>query len=74
MGPNPIDLNGRFASGEDEAAEREKLLSRFEDMFGVGVRGHYTTTRAVLPLILKSTSGLIVHTATGFARERSFRW
>src|SRR5437763_14246162 len=32
MGPNPIDLNGHFASVEDEAAEREKLLSRFEDI------------------------------------------
>ena len=28
MGPNPIDLNGRFASAEDEAEEREKLLLR----------------------------------------------
>jgi ATP-dependent Zn protease len=32
MGPNPIDLNGRFASQEDAAAEREKLLARFEDI------------------------------------------
>jgi hypothetical protein len=32
MGPNPIDLNGRFASTEDAAAEREKLLARFEDI------------------------------------------
>jgi cell division protease FtsH len=32
MGPNAIDLNGRFASAEDEAAEREKLLQRFEDI------------------------------------------
>jgi ATP-dependent Zn protease len=32
MGPNPIDLNGRFASAEDAAAEREKLLARFEDI------------------------------------------
>ncbi|HUZ29733.1 MAG TPA: AAA family ATPase [Solirubrobacteraceae bacterium] len=32
MGPNPIDLNGRFASLEDAAAEREKLLQRFEDI------------------------------------------
>jgi sugar phosphate isomerase/epimerase len=32
MGPNPIDLNGRFASADDEAAEREKLLQRFEDI------------------------------------------
>jgi hypothetical protein len=32
MGPNPIDLNGRFASAKDEADEREKLLSRFEDI------------------------------------------
>jgi ATP-dependent Zn protease len=32
MGPNPIDLNGRFASSEDEAPEREKLHKRFEDI------------------------------------------
>jgi ATP-dependent Zn protease len=32
MGPNPIDLDGRFASAEDEDAEREKLLQRFEDI------------------------------------------
>jgi ATP-dependent Zn protease len=32
MGPNPIDLGGRFASAEDQAAEREKLLHRFEDI------------------------------------------
>jgi sugar phosphate isomerase/epimerase len=32
MGPNPIDLNGRFASADDEATEREKLLHRFEDI------------------------------------------
>jgi ATP-dependent Zn protease len=32
MGPNPIDLNGRFANEEDAAAEREKLLQRFEDI------------------------------------------
>ena len=32
MGPNPIDLNGRFASADDEAEEREKLLRRFEDI------------------------------------------
>jgi hypothetical protein len=32
MGPNPIDLNGRFASAEDEASEREKLLGRFEEI------------------------------------------
>ena len=32
MGPNHIDLNGRFSAAEDAAAEREKLLSRFEDL------------------------------------------
>ena len=32
MGPNPIDLNGRFVSADDEASEREKLLRRFEDI------------------------------------------
>ena len=32
MGPNPIDVNGRFASADEEAAEREKLLRRFEDI------------------------------------------
>jgi cell division protease FtsH len=32
MGPNPIDLNGRFANKEDEAAEREKLLRRLEEI------------------------------------------
>ena len=32
MGPNPIDLNGRFASAEDESEEREKLLRRFEEI------------------------------------------
>jgi ATP-dependent Zn protease len=32
MGPNPIDLNGRFASADDEATEREKLLHRFEEI------------------------------------------
>src|SRR2546421_10230715 len=32
MGPNPIDLGGRFASVQDETEEREKLLARFEDI------------------------------------------
>jgi cell division protease FtsH len=32
MGPNPIDLNGRFASAEDANSEREKLLGRLEDI------------------------------------------
>jgi len=32
MGPNPIDLNGRFANTEDAAAEKDKLLQRFEDI------------------------------------------
>jgi cell division protease FtsH len=32
MGPNPIDLDGRFATAEHEAEEREKLLRRFEDI------------------------------------------
>jgi cell division protease FtsH len=32
MGPNQIDLNGRMATLEDESAEREKLLGRFEDI------------------------------------------
>jgi ATP-dependent Zn protease len=32
MGPNPIDLNGRFASAEDAEAEREKLLHRLEEI------------------------------------------
>jgi len=32
MGPNPIDLGGRFASAEDAVAEREKLLGRLEDI------------------------------------------
>jgi cell division protease FtsH len=30
MGPEPIDLDGRFAKPEDEDAEREKLMKRFE--------------------------------------------
>ncbi len=32
MGPNPIDLGGRFANIEDADAEREKLLRRFEEI------------------------------------------
>ncbi|HEV3128020.1 MAG TPA: AAA family ATPase [Solirubrobacteraceae bacterium] len=32
MGPNAIDLNGRFARPEDAAEEREKLEKRFEDI------------------------------------------
>jgi ATP-dependent Zn protease len=32
MGPNQIDLNGRLATLEDETTEREKLLTRFEDI------------------------------------------
>jgi cell division protease FtsH len=32
MGPNPIDLDGRFATAEHEADEREKLLRRFEEI------------------------------------------
>ena len=32
MGPNPIDLGGRFASAEDASAEREKLLGRLEEI------------------------------------------
>src|SRR5205823_2983795 len=47
MGPNPIDLNGRFASVEDEEAEREKLLAKFEDigvqiMNRANINGPYT--------------------------------
>jgi ATP-dependent Zn protease len=32
MGPNPIDLGGRFASAEEEAAERHRLYGRLEDI------------------------------------------
>jgi ATP-dependent Zn protease len=32
MGPNSIDLNGHFASAEDEAEERAKLLARLEEI------------------------------------------
>ena len=32
MGPNPIDLNGRFATALDEAEERQKLYGRFEEI------------------------------------------
>jgi hypothetical protein len=32
MGPNQIDLGGRFARPEDAAEEREKLEKRFEDI------------------------------------------
>ncbi len=32
MGPNAIELGGRFASASDEAEEREKLLRRFEEI------------------------------------------
>jgi ATP-dependent Zn protease len=32
MGPNPIDLGGRFAKPEDEVEEKEKLLRRFEEI------------------------------------------
>jgi ATP-dependent Zn protease len=32
MGPNTIDVNGRFASIEDETDEREKLEKRFEEI------------------------------------------
>jgi sugar phosphate isomerase/epimerase len=32
MGPNPIELNGRFANADDECEEREKLLRRFEEI------------------------------------------
>ncbi len=32
MGPNPIDLNGRFAKGEDEADQRQKLYTRLEEI------------------------------------------
>jgi ATP-dependent Zn protease len=32
MGPNPIELNGRFASGDDEADERQRLYGRLEDI------------------------------------------
>jgi hypothetical protein len=32
MGPNSIDLNGRFANAEDADAEREKLLHRLEEI------------------------------------------
>jgi ATP-dependent Zn protease len=38
MGPNQIDLNGRLATLEDESAEREKLLGRFEHI-GVQIMG-----------------------------------
>ena len=30
MGPQPIDLDGRFDNEEDEEAERERLERRFE--------------------------------------------
>jgi ATP-dependent Zn protease len=32
MGPNPIDLNGRFTSAEQETEERQKLHGRLEDI------------------------------------------
>jgi len=32
MGPNPIDLNGRFASAEDENDQRQKLYTRLEEI------------------------------------------
>jgi ATP-dependent Zn protease len=32
MGPNSIDLDGRFANEEDAEAEREKLLKRYEEI------------------------------------------
>ncbi len=32
MGPNPIDMNGHFATSEDEAEERVKLLGRLEEI------------------------------------------
>jgi len=32
MGPNPIELNGRFTSSEEEAEERQKLYGRLEDI------------------------------------------
>jgi cell division protease FtsH len=32
MGPNPIDLDGRFASKTDEEEERDKLAKRFEEI------------------------------------------
>jgi C-terminal processing protease CtpA/Prc len=32
MGPNPIDVNGRFASTDDAAEERDKLEKRFEEI------------------------------------------
>ena len=30
MAPEPVDLDGRFATEEDEEAEREKIMKRFE--------------------------------------------
>jgi ATP-dependent Zn protease len=32
MGPNPVDLDGHFASAEEEAEERVKLLARLEEI------------------------------------------
>jgi hypothetical protein len=32
MGPNPIDLNGRFAKAEDETEQRHKLYGRLEEI------------------------------------------
>ena len=32
MGANPVDLNGRFASAEQEAEERQKLYGRLEEI------------------------------------------
>jgi cell division protease FtsH len=32
MGPNPVDLNGRFTSCEQEAEERQKLYGRLEEI------------------------------------------
>jgi cell division protease FtsH len=32
MGPNPIDLNGRFTSVEDESEQRQKLYGRLEEI------------------------------------------
>jgi len=43
----------------------EQPIWRFDKMFQTGVRAHYTTTRAVAPLLRQSERGLVINISAG---------
>lgn len=42
----------------------ETPVSIWDEMFGTGLRGHFTSSRSAIPLMLRQEKGLIVHTSS----------